>query len=351
MARRPTKSEDSAPEPPVGPQPQTTFELVGHAAAEQSFLEAWSSGKLHHAWLVTGPRGIGKATFAYRVARFLLSGPQQPGKGLFGVGTVVSSLAISRQHPAAMQVASGAHPGFQLLVRCMNPKTGKMRTEIVVEQVREMTDFFGLSREGEWRVIIIDPAEDLNSNSANALLKILEEPPANCCFILVSHAPGRLLPTIKSRCRKLELSALTDAEVKAVLHQNDLDAPAGILALAQGSPGRAVRMASLDIAPLSNAVDRALAGQLSLSDQILVAEVLAGRDGQPRFEAFLELAPQRMGQALRIAVLQNKPALEHAFELWERARALASQTLAINLDAKLVVADMLSTAQKISRYL
>jgi DNA polymerase III subunit delta' len=273
-----------------------------------------------------------------------------PSEGLFG-DAPIASLAVPEQHPVAIQVASGAHPGFELLVRTANPKTGKMRTEIVVDQVREMTDFFGLSRDGEWRVIIIDPVEELNRNAANALLKILEEPPANCCFILISHAPGRLLPTIKSRCRKLELSALADTEVTAVLRQNELEAPDDILVLAQGSPGRAVRMASLDIAPLSNAVDKALADQLSLGDQVLVAEVLAGRDGQPRFEAFLELAPQRMGQALRSAALNGKPMLEPAFELWEKARVLSAQSLAINLDPKLVVMDMLGTARQISRYL
>jgi DNA polymerase III subunit delta' len=350
MARRPAKSIESVPEEPSGPQPKTTFDLIGHAAAEQSILDSWNAGKLHHAWLVTGPRGIGKATFAYRVARFLLSGPPAPGDGLFGPEPV-NSLAVDQHDPASVLAGNGAHPGFQLLVRTVNSKTGKMRTEIVVDQVRELADFFGLSRDGDWRLIIIDPAEELNRNAANALLKILEEPPANCCFILVSHAPGKLLPTIKSRCRKLELSELDDSQVATVLRMHGEDCTSEILALANGSPGRALRLASLDMAPLIIAVDKALADQLSLVAQVAVAEALAVKDSQPRFEAFLELAPQRMADRLRLAALAHKPVLEPAFSLWEKARELAAQTLAINLDPKLVVFDLLGTARQISRYL
>jgi DNA polymerase III subunit delta' len=351
MARRP-KSADAEEEiaEPTGPQPRTTYALTGHAAAEAQILQAWSTSRFHHAWLITGPRGIGKATFAYRVARFLLSDPQAAGDGLFGAPEI-TSLNVPEQHPASQLVASGAHPGFQLLERTPNPKTGKMRTEIVVDQVRALGDFFGLSHDGAWRVIIIDPAEELNRNAANALLKILEEPPANCCFLLITHAPGRLLPTIRSRCRRIDLLPLSDVDVSHVLTTQGHAATDDVIALSKGSPGYAMRLAGLDIAPMTVAVDRALKGALELADEVSVAEVLASRDSQPRYEAFLELAPERMALAIKAAGLAGVTALEPAFELWEKARSLAAQALAINLDPKLVVLELLGSARQISKYI
>lgn len=351
MARRPkTADETDIDAAPVGPQPRTTYELTGHSQAEQQILDAWNTERFHHAWLITGPRGIGKATFAYRAARFLLSAPPAPGEGLFGAGAS-TSLAVSEQHPTAILMASGMHPGFRLLERSINPNTDKMRTEIAVDQIRDLGDFFGLSRDGEWRVVIIDPAEDLNRSAANALLKILEEPPAKCCFFLITHAPGRLLPTIRSRCRRIDLSVLSDADVAHVLASQGHAATDDVIALAKGSPGHACRLAGLDIAPMTVAVDRALKGQLSLGDEVAIAEVLAGRDSQPRFEAFLELAPERMAFAIKAAGLSGVSTLEPAFELWEKARALAAQSLAINLDTKLVVLDLLGQARQISKYI
>jgi DNA polymerase III subunit delta' len=351
MARRPKASEDvgEAPEP-TGPQPLTTYDLTGHAAAEQQVLDAWTSGRFHHAWLITGQRGIGKATFAYRVARFLLSNPAMANDGLFG-SAPVKSLKISAAHPTSALLASRAHSGFKLLERTINPKTGKMRTEIVVEQIRELGDFFGLSRDGEWRIIIIDPAEDLNRNAANALLKILEEPPSNCCFLLITHAPGRLLPTIRSRCRRIDLLPLNQQDVAHVLAVQGHAATDDVIALAKGSPGYAMRIAGLDIAPMSAAVDRALRDLLTLADEITVADVLSGKDSRLRFEAFLDVAPERMGLAIKASGLAGITTLEPAFELWDKARSLAAQSLEINSDPKLVVLEMLGLAKQISRYI
>ncbi len=351
MARRPKQSEDdidAAPE--IGPQPRSTYDLTGHVAAEKQVLDAWASGRFHHAWLIAGPRGIGKATFAYRVARFLLSGPSSGGEGLFG-GDQVSSLTIGPDHPASILLASGAHDGFRLLERTISPKTGKMRTEIVIDQVRELGDFFALSHDRAWRVILIDPAEELNRNAANALLKMLEEPPANCCFLLVTHMPGRLLPTIRSRCRRIDLAPLTDADVSHVLTIQGHAATDDVITLSRGAPGYALRLAGLDIVPLTNAVDKALASSLTLQDEVMVAEALAGRGSALRFEAFLQLVPERMATAMKASSLAGNSSLEPAFELWEKARALGQQALAINLEAKLVVLELLSQARKMSRYL
>jgi DNA polymerase-3 subunit delta' len=351
MSRRPKSAEAEEDRTDVGgPHPAKTYTLTGHAAAEQQVLQAWLTGRFHHAWLVTGPRGIGKATFAYRLARFLLSDAQLPEDGLFGKQSL-TSMNVPEHHPVSTQIAHGAHPGFKLLERSPNPKTGKMRTAIVVDQVREMRDFFGLSHDGAWRVIIIDPAEELNSSASNALLKILEEPPPKCCFILVTHTHGKVLPTIKSRCRRIDLLPLSDADVSHVLSEHGNAATDDVIALAKGAPGYAIRLAGLDIPPIRAAIDKALSGALSSADEVTVAEVLAGKDSQPRYEAFLELAPERMALAIKAASLAGVTALEPAFELWEKARMLAAQSLAINLEPKLVVLDMLGTARQISKYI
>ncbi len=351
MARRPKPVDDEIEDATeTGPQPRSTHDLTGHGHAEKQILDAWMSGRFHHAWLIAGPRGIGKATFAYRVARFLLSGPKPGSEGLFG-GEPATSLAKGPDQSASILLASGAHDGFRLLERSINRLSGKMRTQIAIEQVRELGDFFGLSHDGAWRVILIDPAEELNRNAANALLKMLEEPPANCCFLLVTHMPGKLLPTIRSRCRRIDLAPLSDADVRHVLTVQGHAATDDVIALSRGAPGYALRLAGLDMAPLTNAVDTALAGKLSLQDEVVVAEALAGRGSALRFEAFLEMVPERMAAAMKVSGLAGNSALEPAFELWEKARALGQQALAINLEAKLVVLDLLGHARQMSRYL
>ena len=224
-------------------EPQENAELVGQEASERALLDAARSGRLHHAWLLTGPRGVGKVTLAYRFARFLLAGAEAGGL----LADAPSSLAIDPRHPVFRLVASGAHPDLKLIARSQNPKTGKMRSEIVVDDVRDAVAFLRLTpSEGGWRVVIIDGAEEMNRNAGNALLKILEEPPARAVLLLASHSPGRLLPTVRSRCRRLGLRTLDESAIAGYLSRTlpELgEADRGLLIrLAEGSIGRALAL-------------------------------------------------------------------------------------------------------------
>ncbi len=230
------------------PLPRANAELVGHEAAEQTLLGALGSGRLPHAWLITGPRGIGKATLAYRFARFLLS---QGGAGATGelFGAAQAGLRIEPGSQTFEWVASGGHPDLRVLQRGINPKNNKPRSEIIVEDVRAATDFLHMtSAEGGWRIVIGDPADDLNRSAANALLKILEEPPARALLLLVSHAPGALAPTIRSRCCHLPLRPLAQERVIELLtrHAPELDEAdrTALARLAEGSIGAALALAA-----------------------------------------------------------------------------------------------------------
>jgi DNA polymerase-3 subunit delta' len=231
-------------------EPQENPELIGQAAAERALLAAARSGRLAHGWLLAGPRGVGKATLAYRFARFLLAGSGGEEGGLFGEQPS-ETLALDPGHPVFRRIASGAHPDLRRVARGVNPRTGRPRSEIVVDDVREAIAFLRLTpSEGGWRVVIVDGAEDMNRNAANALLKVLEEPPARAILLLVSHAPGRLLPTIRSRCRKLELPALAPEALgellaRAIPDLADADRQLAA-ALSEGSIGRAMTLAQAD---------------------------------------------------------------------------------------------------------
>src|SRR5260221_8627423 len=227
-------------------EPQQNPELRCQDGAEQALLSGAVSGRLAHAWLLSGPRGVGKATLAYRFARFLLAGEGESRAGLFG--DAPANLALDPAHPVFRRVASGGHPDLRTVARAINPKTGKLRTEIVVDDVREAIGFLRLTpAEGGWRVVIVDGAEDMNRNSANALLKVLEEPPPRAVLLLVSHAPGRLLPTIRSRCRRLDVKPPSPSLVSAVLAQRIRTLDEGdrsvVTGLAEGSIGRAFALA------------------------------------------------------------------------------------------------------------
>jgi DNA polymerase III subunit delta' len=332
-------------------EPRATERLIGHDAAQTTLLQAWTSGRFHHAWLLAGPRGIGKATLAWRMARFVLTQPIDVGDGLFGDAPAApTSLAPDPQHPVLAQILAGSAASVRVLERQINDK-GKLQASIDVEQVRALIPFMG-SKESGWRVVIVDAADELNRNAANALLKILEEPPARTLFLLIAHAPGRVLATIRSRCRRLDLRGLASSDVHAVLGQAGVpvDMQAPIAALAHGAPGRALRYAAAGAPALQAAIDAAMVGRLADKDRIGLIMALVERDALPRLEVMFELTVDAMAAALtRAGQAGGRADLEPGFELWEKARALAAETLALNLEPKLALGEMLDLAAALAR--
>jgi DNA polymerase-3 subunit delta' len=256
------------------PEPRANPLLLGHAEAEATILDAMRAGRMHHAWLITGPEGVGKATLAYRFARRLLAG-QRHGQQ--------DSLALDPADPVFRRVAATSHADLLTVERVLNEKTKRMKTQIAVEDVRKINGFMSLTpAEGGWRVVVVDGAEELNQASANALLKILEEPPPRAILLLVCSAPGRLLPTIRSRCRRLRLAPLADADMHQLLArylpQLDADERGRLITLAEGSPGRAIMLAEDEGLKIALLVDKLLTGFSTFMDLVRAGVAAAVRD-------------------------------------------------------------------------
>ncbi|NCP11304.1 MAG: DNA polymerase III subunit delta', partial [Sphingomonadales bacterium] len=265
---------------------------IGHDAAEQALIDGWNSGRLHHAWLLAGPKGIGKATFARRAAQFLLAQGEAPTDS-----RPVTTLDVADDTPARRLVEAGSHPDFRTIERQLNDKTGNLARGISIDQIRQATMVLGSTKgRSRYRAIIIDSADDLEAGGANALLKSLEEPPADTVFFLISHSSGRLLPTIRSRCRSLVFRAIGDDVMASWLHDVTPGASAAdiaaLLALAAGSPGRAMRFRDAGLAPLWRDLETLLTdGDRDLSIASRLSQGLALKSANDRYEAFLELVP------------------------------------------------------------
>lgn len=239
----------------IGVHPRENTQLWGHEVAERLFLDALQAGRLHHAWLISGPRGVGKATLAYRMARYLLANPDGPVEqgGLFGPQPAhEEGLGLPADHPVLAKVAAGGHGNLMTVERSVDDKRKVLRSEIVVADIRRLAGHFSnTAAEPGWRIAIIDSADEMNVNAANALLKLLEEPPEKSILLLVCHAPGRLLPTIRSRCTALTLKPLDDISCRQVLDGLDEalspDDQDRLMYLARGAPGRAVQLAGMDV--------------------------------------------------------------------------------------------------------
>jgi DNA polymerase-3 subunit delta' len=302
--------------------------IAGHDKAVAQFDSAWRAGTLHHAWLLAGPRGVGKAHFARVAATRVLAEAAGPPVGLPG-------LATPDEHPIARLAAAGSHPDMRLLERVENPKTGALARNITVDQVRGLAELFDLTPSmSPWRAVVIDAADDLEKSAANALLKMLEEPPANCVFLLVSHSPGRLLPTIRSRCRMLTFQPLADDVMASILEAQLPSATAAersrIVARAGGSVGRALAFAALDLGRLQDAAMRILRdGDPTNARRSELAIELGRKGAAERYAAFLDLVPTLIaGQARGL----RGRALERALDAYARSRELATLAPRVSLD-------------------
>jgi DNA polymerase-3 subunit delta' len=277
------------------PHPRETADLIGQDLAESGFLDAFNAGRLHHGWLLTGPKGVGKSTLAWRIARFLLTQPKNTDDGLFGAPPAPTSLAPTPDHPALARIMALSDPSLFLLRTPWDDDKKRFKQGITVDEVRKLKSFFQMSAaDGGRRVVIVDAADDLNINAANALLKFLEEPPADTTILLISHQPSRLLPTIRSRCRELKCRPLSKDDLARATAQAGYqsDADRELLAvLAGGSVGQAIRLAELG-GPTAYATLLELVGQAPRMDRqaaIALAEKMAGRNNVETFELMIDL--------------------------------------------------------------
>ncbi|MER8436936.1 DNA polymerase III subunit delta' [Mesorhizobium sp. M1312] len=333
------------------PEPSETPRLVGHGQAANMLASAYRSGKLPHALIFVGPVGIGKATLAFHLAHHLLKHPAfEQAPAVLAVPDPASSLF--------RQIATGAHPSVLHLTRPPNDKTKSFKTVVTVDEIRKVSRFLSLtSHDGSYRVVIVDPADDMNTNAANALLKNLEEPPARTLFILIVHAPGSLLPTIRSRCQMVRLTPLDSESLMTVLESVEPpppDDPAARAALAKRAAGSArtaillTQYGGLEIAETLDAL--ATAGKSDVAGAYRLAEAVAGRDQAIQFDIFnrraLDLLSTGASQAALAGDLARAKTLS---DTWHEALNAISETDTYNLDKKqhaLTMIDRLNSAMR-----
>jgi len=335
-------------EPSVAPAPRANPDLLGHETAESALLKLFQSGRLPHALLLSGPRGIGKVTLAFRFARFVLAngaGEGAPG-GLFGDDGVdqgdigETGLAISRDSGVFRRVASGGHADLLTVERAYDPRRRRLRGEIIVEDSREIATFLRLTpAEGGWRVVIVDGADEMNRNAANALLKILEEPPRRVLLLLVAHSPGRLLPTIRSRCRRFPLAPLPPGVVRLLLQRYRPDLPEpqaeALVALSGGSIGRALDLAAAGGVELHETVSKLLTGVSDVVGLHAFADRLARSDAEDSYRAVEELIALDLARlALVTARFGNRAMAARWAALRDEIGRSFARTDALNLDRK-----------------
>ena len=335
--------------------PRSAPALVSHAEAASALATAWNSERLAHAWMLTGPPGIGKATLAWQFVRFVAARGETQGEG---------PLSTDPQHPDVRRVIAGAHPDFRLVRRSLNSRPPhRLRGEISVEDVRAVGQFLQhTAAMGGWRTVIVDSADAMNTNAQNALLKILEEPPPRTLLLLVCHAPSRLLPTVRSRCRTLHLRPLAEDQVGAIIAQQKPDleeAERQLLArLADGAPGWALDLADAGGLDLYRSLI-ALLESLPALDSVQLhktADRFAGASGETAYRTFVSLLQWWLGRAIRttasqpggdavevvpgeaaLAVRLTQRGLEPWLKAWEKVAELTLRADAVNLDRKQVV--------------
>lgn len=370
MARRTTAVAESEALPEIDrlegfPHPRDTAGLFGHEAAERALAAAFAGGRMHHAWMLSGPAGIGKATLAYRWARYALASPQEREAG-------AGTLAISDTSITARQVRALSHPGLAVVRRAYDTRTKRFPATIPVDEVRSLKTFLGRTADaGAWRIVIVDSADELNLNAANALLKALEEPPRRTLFLLVVAQPQRLLRTIRSRCRTLELAPLGPEALRraatAALAAAETTPPAEtdwrtLEALAEGSVRRLLELSAADGLSLYRRIEGLFQSLPRIDWQVAHAlgEELGSTAADARFTLFFDLLLGLIARLVRSAAsgtgspddmaLARKliPAgrLASWAELWETIVRDKAETLALNLDRRMLILDILARVER-----
>jgi DNA polymerase-3 subunit delta' len=342
------------------PHPRETRLLFGHADAERALAQSFASGRLHHGWMIAGREGIGKATLAYRFARFLLAKPEERDPAH-------TTLHVSEDTAAARQVRALSHPGLLLIRRQWDATRKRFGVSIPVDEVRRLRGFLAHTADvGAWRVVIVDTADDLNPNAANALLKSLEEPPSRTVFLLLTSEPGRLLPTIRSRCRILPLTPLSDVDLHgaaaAALEAADNvvtpEALARLEPLAEGSVRRLLELGASDGAALYGRIETILSHlpKVDWAAAHLLADDLSSPASEQRFETFFSLLLGFLARSVRAATAPGGEGEEAAFaaklipearlavwaEAWEAIVREKAEALELNLDKRALVLGTLS---------
>jgi DNA polymerase-3 subunit delta' len=331
---------------PNAPHPRETLALVGHATQERALLDALVSGRMHHAWLLGGPEGIGKASFAYRAARFMLAAGDPLRRA-----ADAADLGLPETDPATRRIMARSHPDLHVLHRQAKPDGKGYTSNIPVDAVRRLLDRFGSSAaEGGWRVCIVDSAEDMDRSSGNALLKLLEEPPPRALFLIVAHAPGRMLPTIRSRCRLMSFDALPEAEVaeagRLALERMGGPFAAAALPRAAGLADGSVRRALTYVEPETLALVEAVRARLDalpgvdITALLALADDLAGKAGESDFWIMIETVQSWLSDHLRAHAGAGPARLAPLAEVWDKLARAAREVETYNLDRRPLVMTM-----------
>lgn len=352
--------------------PRHTYTLHGHDGPQLDFLTAYNSDRIHHAWMITGPKGIGKATLAWRIARFLLSRPEKGG--MFDAPTP-TTLDVSPDNPVSRRIDAMGEPSLYLARRPWDEKTKKLKQNITVDEVRKLKSFFTLSAtDGGWRVAIVDAADEMNTAAANALLKVLEEPPEKVLVLLISHQPSRLLPTIRSRCRTLRCHALQPDPLGAALKQAGYETQSelqSVSILANGSVGASIELISSEGTALYRQIVE-LAGNAPRMDRQSMqsmADACVGKTATERYDMTLRLFAQFIARLAKFGAMQpsdfneatqgealilsklapNAQSARKWADLLQDITARTSHARAVNLDPSSVILDMLLTFEETAR--